>query len=138
MTGIIWPLQYSFKINLNPLCSNYVLLTYFVNLLVQMNVTVHSSIRVKFAVKSLSTSSGKTLQDRLDPDSDRFDNFHFLLFQKTNISRSKQTYYLASLKIVANIDMDGTSYFYIVFRSKLHVTIVLNNLQLIRILWLPF
>ena len=78
-----------------------------------MNVTVHSSIRVKFAVKSLSTSSGKTLQDRLDEDSDRFDNFYFLFFQKINISRSKQTYYLASLKIVANIDMDGTSYFHI-------------------------
>ena len=40
-----------------------------------MHVTVHSSIRVKFAVKSLSTGSGKTLQDRIDQDSDRFDSF---------------------------------------------------------------
>ena len=48
---------------------------YFVNLLVQMQVSVHSSIRVTFAVKSLSTGSGKILQDRIYQDSDRFDSF---------------------------------------------------------------
>ena len=101
-----------------------------------MNVTVHSSIRVKFAVKSLSTSFGKTLQDRLDQNYDRFDNFCFLFFQKMLISRSKQTYDLASLNFMANINMDGSSYFHI-FKSKLHVTIVLNNLQLIKIQGIP-
>ena len=105
-----------------------------------MNVTVHSSIRVKFAVKSLSTSFGKTLQDRLDQNYDRFDNFCFLFFQKMLISRSKQTYDLASLNFMANINMDGWmfphSYFHI-FRSKLHFTIVLNNFQLIKIQGIP-
>ena len=51
-------------------------------MLIQMNVTVHSSIRVKFAVKRLSTSFGKTLQDRLDQNYDRFDNFGFYFFKK--------------------------------------------------------
>lgn len=42
-----------------------------------MHVTVHSSIRVKFAVKSLSTGFGKVPQDRIDQNSDRFDKKNF-------------------------------------------------------------
>ena len=91
-----------------------------------MNVTVHSSIRVKFAVKSLSTSFGKTLQDRLDQNYDRFDNFCFLFFQKMLISRSKQTYDLASLNFMANINMDGSSCFHIHIFTYLGASCILQ------------